>query len=146
MVNLFRMRMLMGRMTIKMQWRLEQEEARATKITTVLTGMPRGGKGSDQVADGAIKIAELKEALDETFAELDQMRAELRPLIKTLDNADLQAAMYMRYIKGRKPEDIADAIPVANRTVYRYLRKAENELCRRYPDKVIHGNVPQSCQ
>lgn len=146
MVNLFRMRMMMGRMTIKMQWKLEQEQARATKITTVLTGMPRGGKGSDQVAEGAIKISELKEALSETMAELEQMREELKPLINTLDNVDLRVAMHLRYIKGCSPKDIAAAIPVADRTIYRYLVRAENELCHRYPDKVIHGNIPQNCQ
>ena len=92
MVNLYRMRMLMSRKTVNLLWRIEQEQARATKITTVLTGMPRGGKGSDQVADGAVRITELKEAYSESIAELEMMRQELLPLINTLDNVDLRAA------------------------------------------------------
>jgi DNA-directed RNA polymerase specialized sigma24 family protein len=146
MVNLYRMRMLMSRKTVNLLWRIEQEQARATKITTVLTGMPRGGKGSDQVADGAVRITELKEAYSESIAELEMMRQELLPLINTLDNVDLRAAMLLRYIKGRRPEEIADAISLADRTIYRYLLRAENELCRRYPDKIIHGQKPQNCQ
>ncbi|MBO7710283.1 MAG: DUF1492 domain-containing protein [Oscillospiraceae bacterium] len=139
MVNLYRMRMLMSRKTVKLLWRIEQEQARATKVTTVLTGMPHSVSGHDQVADGAIKITELKEAYSDTVAELEQMRQELLPLINSLDNVDLRAAMLLRYIKGRRPEEIADAICLADRTIYRYLVRAENELCRRYPDKVIHG-------
>ena len=146
MVNLYRMRMLMNRKSVKLLWKIEQEQARATKITTSLTGMPRGGSCNDQVADGAIKITELKEAYGNTMAELERMQEELRPLIDTLDNADLRAAMFLRYIKGCRPEQIADAISLADRTIYRYLVRAENELCRRYPDKVIHGQVPENCQ
>lgn len=145
MVNLYRMRMLMGRQMTKIMWRIEQEEARATKTTTVLTGMPRGGGGHDQVADGAIRILELKEAYGSAFSELERMRDELTPLIQTIENVDLRAAMHLRYIKGRSPEDIADAICLADRTIYRYLKRAENELCRRYPDKVMHGPT-ENCQ
>ena len=145
MVNLYRMRQLI-RQTVKVQWKLEQEEARATKITTVLTGMPRGGGNHDQVQDGAIKIAELKDAYSEVLNELEQMRTELEPLINSLENADLRAAMRLRYIRGKRPEEIADAITLADRTLYRYLVRAENELCRRFPDKVTNGNIPANCQ
>ena len=37
-VNLFRMRKLI-RDTMKLQWKIEQEHARATRITTSITGM-----------------------------------------------------------------------------------------------------------
>ena len=83
MVNLYQMRQLM-RKTLKVQWKIEQEEARATKITTVITGMPHGGGGHDQVADGAINISEIKAAYREVLGELQQMRDELDPLISSL--------------------------------------------------------------
>ena len=108
--------------------------------------MPRGGGNHDQVQDGAIKIAELKDAYSEVLNELEQMRAELEPLINSLENADLRAAMRLRYIRGKRPEEIADAITLADRTIYRYLVRAENELCRRFPDKVTNGNIPVNCQ
>lgn len=146
MVNLYRMRMLMNRKTINILWKIEQEEARATKITTTLTGMPRGGGQHDQVADGAIKLAELKEEYSELINELTAMREELKPLIDTLENIDLRVVMRLRYIKGYSPEKIADAVTLADRTIYRYLVRAENELCKKYPGKVIHGKIPQNCQ
>ena len=135
MVNLYQMRQLMRR-TLKVQWKIEQEEARATKITTVITGMPHGGGGHDQVADGAINISEIKAAYREVLGELQQMRDELDPLISSLENADDRAVMRLRYINGFSPEDIAEAIHRTDRSIYYYLSRAEDQLARKYPEKV----------
>ena len=135
MINLFRMRQLL-RQTVKVQWKIEQEEARATKITTVLTGMPRGGGQHDQVQDGAIRVAELRDAYREIMEELETAQAALDPLISELDDADDRAVMRLRYIKGFSPEDIAEAIHRTDRSVYYYLSRAEDQLARRFPDKV----------
>ena len=135
MVNLYRMRQLMRQVPRKL-WQIEQEEAKATKITTVLTGMPRGGSGRNQVEEGPIKLAELKEAFAEVANELHYMQLELAPLISELDNSDDRAAMRLRYIEGYSPEDIAEAIHRTDRSIYYYLSRAENELCRNHPDKV----------
>ena len=135
MINLFRMRQLL-RQTVKVQWRIEQEEARATKITTVLTGMPRGGGQHDQVQDGAIRVAELRDAYREIMEELETAQAALDPLISELEDADDRAVMRLRYIKGFSPEDIAEAIHRTDRSVYYYLSRAEDQLARRFPDKV----------
>ena len=135
MINLFRMRQLL-RQTVKVQWRIEQEEARATKITTVLTGMPRGGGQHDQVQDGAIRVAELRDAYREIMEELETAQSALDPLISELEDADDRAVMRLRYIKGFSPEDIAEAIHRTDRSVYYYLSRAEDQLKRKYPDKV----------
>ena len=135
MINLYRMRQLMRQVPRKL-WQIEQEEARATKITTVLTGMPRGGSGRNQIEEGAIKLAELKEAYAETLGELHYMRIELEPLISELDNTDDRAVMRLRYIQGFSPEDIAESIHRTDRSIYYYLSRAENEICRRHPEKV----------
>ena len=135
MVNLYRMRQLM-RDTIKVRWRVEKEMARATKVTTVLTGMPRGGSGHDQVSEGAIKIDEVKAAYREVLEELEQMQRELDPLIDKLENPDDRAVMRLRYIEGYSPEDIAEAIHRTDRSVYYYLSRAEDQLARKYPEKV----------
>lgn len=135
MINLFRMRQLL-RQTVKVQWRIEQEEARATKITAVLTGMPRGGGQHDQVQDGAIRVAELRDAYREIMEELETAQAALDPLISKLDDADDRAVMRLRYIKGFSPEDIAEAIHRTDRSVYYYLSRAEDQLARRFPEKV----------
>ena len=122
--------------TVKLQWRVEREQAKATKITTVLTGMPRASGNRSKVEDGAIRVADLTEAYEEVMKELSDMRAELEPLIASLDNADDRAVVRLRYIKGFSPEDIADAIHRTDRSIYYYLSRAEDELVRKHPDKI----------
>lgn len=135
MVNLCRMRNLMRRM-LKVQWKIEQEEAKATKTTSMITGMPHGGKGHDQVADGAISIMEIKEAYKEIIDDLQAMRDELDPMLNELDNPDDRAVMRLRYIKGFSPEDIAEAIHRTDRSIYYYLSRAEDQLVRMHPERV----------
>ena len=135
MVNLYRMRVLM-RYSIKARWKVEKEMARATKVTTVLTGMPRGGSGHDQVAEGAVKIDEVKQAYREVLGELEQMQRELDPLIDNLENPDDRAVMRLRYIECYSPEDIAEAIHRTDRSVYYYLSRAEDQLARKFPENV----------
>lgn len=135
MVNLYQMRKLIRDM-VKIQWKIEQEHAKATKTTAVLTGMPHGGSRHNQVEDGAIRISDVKEAYREIVAELERMKAELDPLIGSLDNADDRAVIRLRYIKGFSPEDIAEAIHRTDRSIYYYLSRAEDQLARKHPDKV----------
>lgn len=140
-INLFRMRQLMRQIPRKL-WKIEQERAKATKITTVLTGMPRASGNHSQVEDGAIKLAELEEAYADALSELYGMRQLLEPLIDTLEDARLSATMRLRYIKGYSQDEIAESIYIATRTVRRYLCQAEKELCKRYPDQVSADGVP----
>ena len=140
-INLFRMRQLMRQIPRKL-WQIEQERAKATKITTVLTGMPRASGNHSQVEDGAIKLAELEEAYADALSELYGMRQLLEPLIDTLEDARLSATMRLRYIKGYSQDEIAESIYIATRTVRRYLCQAEKELCKRYPDQVSADGVP----
>ena len=136
MVNLYQMRRLI-REQMKIQWRIEREFAKATKITTVITGMPGSGNAlSDKTGDGAVRMADLDTAYQETRSELARMRSELDPLITTLPNADDRAVMRLRYINGYSPEDIADAIHRTDRSVYYYLSRAEDQLVKKYPDRV----------
>lgn len=135
MINLFIMRKLI-RDTVKIQWRVEQERSRAEKITTTLTGMPRGSDNHSKVEDGAIRLTDLTDAYKETLDELDRMRGELEPLLCDLSNPDDRAVMRLRYLKGCSPEDIADAIHRTDRSIYYYLSRAENELVKLHPDKV----------
>jgi DNA-directed RNA polymerase specialized sigma24 family protein len=134
-INLYRMRQLL-RQTVKVQWRIEREMARATKSTTVITGMPHGGGPHNAVEDGAIRVAELRDAYREIMEELETAQAALDPLISELEDADDRAVMRLRYIKGFSPEDIAEAIHRTDRSVYYYLSRAEDQLARRFPGQV----------
>ena len=136
MVKLGRMRQLIKQLP-PMLFDLERAGANATKITTTLTGMPRGSDNHSKVEDGAILISALRDAYDEAFNELNMMQDELEPLINTLDNVDYIAAMRLRYLMRFKPEEIADKKHFTDRTIYRYLKRAEALLIEMHPEKVM---------
>ena len=136
MIILCRMRRLIKQIP-SLVWDIEVAEANATRITSTISGMPKATDQHSKVEDGAIKIAALNDAYAEVIDELNAMRNELDPLIATLDNADERAAMRLRYIKGYKPEDIASDRFRTARSIYYYLKRAEDTLIRKYPDKVM---------
>ena len=137
MVNLTRMRVL-----IKHEQRLMRKRKRAfanaTKVTTVLTGMPRGGSGNQsQVETGAIELAEIEESYREVFEELKAMRAELEEMLPRLENIDDIGIIRLRYFEGHNPEEIPDLVNLSIRSVYYHLSGAEKKLMRLFPDRVI---------
>ena len=109
MVNLSRMRTLIG-YERRLKLRYMKKLSDATKITTQLTGMPRGSGNHSQVESGAIELAEVEEAYKEVFEELGQMRIELAPLIDTLDNDDDRGVLRLRYIDGWDLQQIPEAV------------------------------------
>ena len=136
MIILCRMRRLIKQVP-PMLWDIELAEANATKITATITGMPRGSDNHSKVEDGAIKISALKDAYAEVIDELNVMREELSPLIDTLEDPDDRAVMRLRYIKGFRPEEFAHERYRTARSIYYYLKRAEDSLIRMYPDKIM---------
>lgn len=128
MIDFVRMRWLIRRVP-KLEWDIEQKTAKATKITLVLTGMPKG-KGYNTADDAKIMLIVAKDAYREVIKELETMRAELNPKIEKLTDPDEKAAMRMRYMAGYSPEWIATAIHRTPRSVYMYLRHAENRILK----------------
>ena len=135
MVNLSRMRTLIA-YEQRLRFSRLKKLAKATKITTTITGMPRGSGTGDKVADGAIELAEVEEAYREVFTELRSMRCELERLLPSLDNPDDIGVMRLRYIDGLKLQDIPEAVCLSERAMYYHLSGAEKKLARMYPDKV----------
>ena len=135
MVNLSRMRVLIAYEQRLRENRLKKF-AKATKITTTITGMPRGSGTGDKVADGAIELAEVDEAYREVFTELRKMRAELEQLLPSLDNPDDIGVIRLRYIYGRKLQDIPGEVCLSERAMYYHLSGGERNLARMYPDQV----------
>ena len=128
MIDLVKMRWLIRRVP-KLLWDIEQKNAKATRITTAITGMPGGhGSSRSQTEEGAIMLAAAKDAYHEAIAELEAMRKELSPIIDTLEDPDEKAVARMRYIYGYDPDEITQAINYHPRTVYRKLKRAERKL------------------
>lgn len=135
MVNLNRMRFLI---VYEQRLRFDRMKklAKATKITTTITGMPRGSGTGNKIQDGAIELAEVEDAYREVISELMAMRTELEQLLPSLDNPDDIGIMRLRYIDGWRLQDIPDAVCLSERAMYYHLAGAERKLVRMYPDKV----------
>ena len=137
MVNLTKMRILI-RHEQRLMRRKDRIFANATKVTTVLTGMPHGGSGNkSQVETGAIELAEVEESYREVLSELNAMREELEEMLKQLDDPDDIGIMRLRYIVGHYPEEIPDLVNLSRRAMFYHLSGAEKKLMRLFPDKVI---------
>ena len=57
MVDLQRMRFLIKKLP-KIEWDVEKKMANATRITTSITGMPRGGDGANRQEEANIALAD----------------------------------------------------------------------------------------
>lgn len=137
-INLYRMRRL-GRTLDKMMLKIRIEESRACRTTSFPSGMPGGTGNHSKVEEGAIRLAELKDAYKEAFDELERMRTALEPFIDSLDDYNDRAVMRLRYLKGYGTEKISDTIFMTERMVYYILSRSEKQLARRFPKQVAEG-------
>lgn len=111
-------------------WDVAQKNAIATKSTTVITGMPRGGGNHDQMADATIMLAAARDAYREVLSELESMQEKLSPMIDALEDPNERAVMRMRYLHRMSPDEIAGLIFRTDRMVYIYLNRAEKKIIR----------------
>ena len=137
MINLSRMQILIG-VERRLRFRREKILSKATKVTTVLTGMPRGSGTHSQVEDGAIELyeADTETAYREALGALAAMRTELEELLPYLDDPDDIGIMRLRYIFGHSPEEIPRMVHLSDRAMYYHLAGAERKLIAMFPDKV----------
>lgn len=126
MIDFRRMRWLIGKLQ-RVQWDVERKMANATRITSVITGMPRGGGGNRQEEANVI-LADVLDAYQDAAAELESMRTELKPLVDALPDPDEKAIMILRYFDGYSPEDIPEMVKLSRATVYAHLNRAERKI------------------
>lgn len=82
-------------------------ESKAQKVTASWSAVPSGGKGSDKVQTGAIKVAELRESLMDKINQLAAVRIEIERAIGTVQDDTQRRLLRLRYIKGMTLQQIA---------------------------------------
>jgi hypothetical protein len=93
-------------------------ESKAQKVTASWSAVPSGGKGSDKVQTGAIKVAELRESLMDKINQLAAVRIEIERAIGTVQDDTQRRLLRLRYIKGMTLQQIAVEMNYSWRHIY----------------------------
>ena len=132
MLDFIRMRALM-KLEHRKQWDKQKVMANATKITTTLTGMPRGTDNHSKVEDGAIDIALIDNFIEKIHNEQDELWQKVVPVLQKYE-ADNKGGIYTqrnaiiiraRYKDHLTIEMIADAMNLTTRRVIQILQETE---------------------
>lgn len=113
----------------RLLWDVERKTADATRITSSITGMPRGG-GVNGQETSYIALSEVIDAYREAEAELNAMREELDTQLYRMDDVKGKAYIRLRYLKGYSLDDIAKQEGKDRTTVWRIISNAERFLTR----------------
>lgn len=85
----------------------EKYKIRAEKVTTILSGMPRGTSNSNKVEDNAVKMADISREYEKRWflAEKEKLRIE-----KNIDKVEepYRTILHKRYIEELNFGEIAD--------------------------------------
>lgn len=127
MVNFQRIRQL-NQQKNDLGWRIIKMEARATKSTTTITGMPRSGGTGNRMEKIIVEIATIKEAYIGICDELNKMQADLEKAMKVINNPMVRVSVHMRYIRGCKIREICETLNYSDRQVIRFLKQGESEI------------------
>lgn len=80
----------------------------ATKVNTTLTGMPKNpNRATSTMADVVTKIIDLQQEINSDIDRLVDLKRELVTVIKTVENAECQTLLELRYLCFKTWEQIA---------------------------------------
>ena len=91
------------------------------------TGMPHGTDISD-LSDYIVKLEEQISALIDAKSRTDAVSEAMCEVFERLPRQDEYDVLYYRYVRGWKPQKIADKLFMARRTVYRSEEAAIEHL------------------
>ena len=101
----------------------------ATKITPLLSDMPKGGNGSGNKIECAIeRIDSLADDLQKESIKMMETMEQVESAIQTVPDETLRLLLKLRYINGYKFEDVAKKMHYSYRNVTRLHRKALSQV------------------
>ena len=104
---------------------LESLNGLATKCTSTLTGMPKSpSRSTSMVADAVAKIVDLQIEINRDIDLLVDLKCDMVRIIKSVDNAEYQTLLELRYLCFKTWEQIAVDMNYCIDNVYRIHRKA----------------------
>ena len=104
---------------------LESLNELAMKVTSTLTGMPKNpNRKISMVADAVAKIVDLQAEINRDIDFLVDVKCDMVRIIKSVDNAEYQTLLELRYLCFKTWEQIAVDMNYCIDNVYRIHRKA----------------------
>ena len=76
-----------------------------------------------------MRLADDEKEIDNQIEELEQLQRDIRELIASLHDDDLEAVLIYRYILHHKEREAAEELNYAVRTVQEKIKKAISNLC-----------------
>ena len=101
----------------------------ATRKTSVITGMPKSQTMTSQVESAVIKAEVYKEKYDELCEEQKDIYKRLRMDSKRLLTEQEADVLQKAFPQGMKIAEIATALKLSERQVYRIKKSAINKVC-----------------
>lgn len=98
--------------------------ARAERITTVLTGMPRGSGSGSPMENAAVELADLESDLLREADELRRRRAEATRLLLLMQDERLRTVLDERYLCRMSWQRVARDVFCSYDHVFRLHRQA----------------------
>lgn len=84
----------------------EKYKDRATKITSILSDMPKGGKRKDKIADNATAMADLSKEYEQRWIAAERGRLIIEAKIDNMEEP-YRTLLHKRYIDDKAFEQIA---------------------------------------
>lgn len=84
----------------------ERYKTRATKMTSIISDMPRGGNNSDKVADNATMMADLSREYENRWMAAEKYKLEIEGRIDQLKEP-YRTLLHKRYLEEKDFEEIA---------------------------------------
>ena len=97
----------------------------ATRMSPVLSDMPKGGGSGDKMANDVVERVTVQEELDAAKAELLEMKEQLTNKMVKLDKWQHLAVIRKRYIEEKSITEIMDEIGYEESQTKRFLKAAE---------------------
>ena len=114
----------------------ERWQARALRITPVLTGMPRGGGDGRALERAAVHVADIEAEIDRAVARAQEERARIRAAIDRVPDSRMRDVLRYRYLDGLIFETIADRMHYSLRQTYSLHGYALDALELPWPESV----------
>lgn len=84
-----------------------ETQTRLTRISPVLSDMPKGGGSEDKMADGISKLIELKNKLNRMIDDISQEEEGIINEINRMETTIYRTILYKIYILGEKLEKVS---------------------------------------